>query len=86
MHFLRELQDQIRKIYYRLIAEDDQHSLSFKEYQIGRELGIHLPEATRLLRSFSPAHADTDRNDFLNPIAVPVGALYLMGKGMQLRN
>ncbi|MGV2167981.1 hypothetical protein ACQZ40_16550 [Agrobacterium sp. 16-172Ci] len=65
------LLEEIDRIYFRLIAASGPHSLSFKDYQRGRTLGIALDEAAPALRPFSPVFAESDRNELLP--AKPVG-------------
>lgn len=81
------LLEEIDRIYFRLIAASGPHSLSFKDYQRGRLLGIDLDEAAPDLRLFSPAHAESDRNELLP--AKPIGEnahIYESGGPLQEQN
>lgn len=59
--FLDALRTQIRKLFYRLIAKAGPHSLPHRVYLEAAELGIDLPPAAMLLRTFQPSHADSDQ-------------------------
>ncbi|MBB4402992.1 MULTISPECIES: hypothetical protein [Rhizobium/Agrobacterium group] len=75
------LLEEIDRIYFRLIAASGPHSLSFKDYQRGRTLGIALDEAAPALRPFSPVFAESDRNELLPAKSVGSNALIYEGGG-----
>ena len=61
--FYDELKHQILRIMFERIANSDAHSLSHGSWLQVRAMGIELPEATPMLRPFSPSHADHNYND-----------------------
>ncbi|WP_338811496.1 hypothetical protein V2V90_24545 (plasmid) [Agrobacterium leguminum] len=81
------LLEEIDRIYFRLIAASGPHSLSFKDYQRGRTLGVDLDEAASALRSFSPIFAESDRNELLpaNPVG-PNAHIYEGGGPLEEQN
>jgi hypothetical protein len=76
-----ELLEEITRLYFRMIAAGGAHSLRFKDYQLGRTLGIDLKEAAPLLRPYSPSCADTDRSVVLAPASVEKDAFVFEGEG-----
>jgi hypothetical protein len=75
------LVEEIDRVYFRMIAADGPHSLSFEDYQRGRQLGIELKEAEPRLRPHAPAIAEAGRNILINPIEVPDDAFVFDGDG-----
>ncbi|MFK0207941.1 hypothetical protein [Agrobacterium sp. NPDC090283] len=75
------LLEAIDRIYFRLTAASGPHSLSFKDYQRGRTLGVDLSEAAPALRPFSPIFAEADRNELLPAKPVGVNAQIYEGGG-----
>jgi len=74
---LDALRDTVRKIIYSHIASLGSHRLPFAQWAEARQLGVDLPEATPLLRGWTPAKAD------LNSVSdgsglIPAGELVLM--------
>ncbi|MDO7837029.1 ATP-binding protein [Sphingobium sp. HBC34] len=55
---LEALRDLVRKTIFRHIASLGSHRLSFAQWTEARNLGIDLPEATALLRGWTPATSD----------------------------
>ncbi|MDF0543848.1 ATP-binding protein [Sphingobium sp. H39-3-25] len=55
---LAALRDTVRTAIYRHIASIGSHRLAFAQWTEARQLGIDLPEATALLRGWTPATAD----------------------------
>lgn len=78
--FLTELQQEIRRIYFRLIKEAGRHSLRFADHQSAAELGIDLPPAEMRLRPFTPMHADSDCNTYTELTVVPASAMIFCGE------
>ena len=78
--FLTELQQEIRRIYFRLIKKVGRHSLRFSDHQSAAELGIDLPPADMRLRPFTPMHADPDSNTYSELTAVPTSAMIFAGE------
>ncbi|WLE00859.1 hypothetical protein PX860_27400 (plasmid) [Agrobacterium leguminum] len=75
------LLEEITRLFFRMIAAGGAHSLRFKDYQLGRTLGIDLKEAAPLLRPYSPSCADTDRSVVLAPASVERDAFVFEGEG-----
>ena len=75
------LVEEINRVFFRLVAENGPHSLSFENYRRAALLDIRLPEAASLLMRFVPAVADSYRNTGKSPAAVPSGALLYSGSG-----
>ncbi|WLS00629.1 hypothetical protein [Shinella sumterensis] len=73
--------EEITRLYFRMVAAGGAHSLKFKDYHLGRSLGIDLKEAVPLLRPYAPSCADTDRIVVLAPDPVEAGALVFEGEG-----
>lgn len=64
--FFEELKHQILRIMFERIASAGAHTLPYSSWPKARAMGVELPEATPMLRPFSPSHADHNCND-LNP-------------------
>jgi hypothetical protein len=80
--FLEQLRLRILRIYYQLIINHREHSLAWNDYNRGREMGIDLPEAARLLRPFTPDQADHHQNHREIAVTVePGGILYIESEG-----
>ena len=60
--FLEDLQAHIRTVMFRYIATREGHSLYFEDYQRAGRCGVDLPEASMLLRRFTPRFADSTRD------------------------
>jgi len=60
---LEALRDTVRTAIYRHIASLGSHRLSFAQWTEARNLGIDLPEATPLLRAWTPATADLNSGE-----------------------
>ena len=60
--FFEDLQAHIRTVIFRYVATREGHSLSFEDYQRARRCGVDLPEASMLLRRFTPRFADSTRD------------------------
>ena len=75
------LLEEITRLYFRMVAAGGAHSLRFKDYQLGRTLGIDLKEAAPLLRPYSPSCADTDRSAVFAPVSVERDAFVFQGEG-----
>ena len=77
--FLGDLCAHIRTVILRHVAICRAHSLSFDDWELARRSGIDLPEASMLLRRFTPRFADSTR-DYGGPIeTVPPRALLFDG-------
>lgn len=65
--FHQRLCDQVRRIYFELIAKAGKHSLSYRDYCLAQSKGFDLPEATPILRPFAPTYADHNSTEFKKP-------------------
>ncbi len=74
---LDALRDTVRKAIYSHIASLGSHRLSFVQWTEARQLGVDLPEATPLLRGWTPATADLNSVSD-GPRLIPAGELVLM--------
>jgi hypothetical protein len=74
---LETLRETVRKAIYGHIASLGSHRLSFAQWTEARNLGIDLPEATALLRGWTPATADLNSGD-VGPGLIPAENLVLM--------
>ena len=75
------LLEEINRIYFRLVASQHSHSLSYKDYKRGRAMGVDIPEASPILRPFSPSVAEADNGVLLEPVSVPPNAYLIEGNG-----
>lgn len=73
--------EEINRIFFRLVAENGPHSLSFDDHRRAKLLGVDLPEAASLLMHFVPSFADSHRSLGRSPMAVPSDALLFSGSG-----
>ncbi|MDO5643355.1 MAG: hypothetical protein Q4G26_13350, partial [Paracoccus sp. (in: a-proteobacteria)] len=71
--------NEIRRVFYRLIARAGAHSLSFADHRQAVALGISLPEAAPMLRPFLPDCADGNRAEYAPPETIAPGALLYAG-------
>lgn len=78
--FFSELKEEIERIFFRQIAAQDAHTLSFKNHGRAEKLGVELPEAEMLLRPFSPGQADFDSMTSNAPVIVTRDALIFEGE------
>ncbi len=80
--FFEDLQAHIRTVMFRYVATREGHSLSFEDYQRAGRCGVDLPEASMLLRRFTPRFADSTR-DYGGPIetVTPRALLFNGGEG-----
>ena len=80
--FFEDLQAHIRNVIFRYLATREGHSLSLEDYQRALRCGVDLPEASMLLRRFTPRFADSAR-DHCGPIetVTPRALLFDGGEG-----
>jgi hypothetical protein len=57
---LDQLRDACKTAIFRAIARRGHHRLSFSDWRLARQLGVHLPEASPWLDRWTPCSADDD--------------------------
>ena len=77
--FLDELRRQILIAFFSHIADAGAHTLSFKDHQRAKGLGIALPPSAPMLRPFAPENADRDSNELHTPVVAGRDALLFEG-------
>lgn len=73
--FFQTLRQEATRVLYRAIKALGSHHLSFRDWRHAHDLGVTLPEAEPVLRSFTPHTADRYSSDWPEITAPPKNAL-----------